>query len=75
MGSVPSDYGTGQPARDCRSVTILAPDTMTSDALSTAVFILGPERGMELIKSLPGIEGVIVDNNGDVHYSEGIEKK
>ena len=32
MGSVPSDYGTGQPARDCRSVTILAPDTMTSDA-------------------------------------------
>ncbi|MCC7202097.1 MAG: FAD:protein FMN transferase [Nitrospirae bacterium] len=63
---------TGYPARGCQSVTILAPDTMTSDALSTAVFVLGPEEGMQLIKSLPGIEGIIVDSNGDVLHSPGI---
>lgn len=63
---------TGYPARGCQSVTILAPDTMTSDALSTAVFVLGPEKGMQLIKSLPGIEGIIVDSNGGVLYSPGI---
>jgi thiamine biosynthesis lipoprotein len=66
------DPKTGYPAKGCQSVTILAPDTMTSDALSTAVFVLGPENGMKLIKSLPGIEGIIVDSNGNVHYSPGI---
>ncbi len=61
--------------KGCQSVTILAPDTMTSDALSTAVFVLGPENGMKLIKGLPGIEGIIVDRHGDVHYSPGISNK
>ncbi|MBI3609555.1 MAG: FAD:protein FMN transferase [Nitrospirae bacterium] len=68
------DPKTGYPARGCRSVSILAPDTMTSDALSTAVFVLGPEKGMTLIKSLPGIEGIIVDDEGHSHYSPGIER-
>lgn len=63
---------TGTPARGCRSVTILAPDTMTSDALSTAVFVLGPENGMKLIELLPGIEGIIVDSEGKVFSSQGI---
>lgn len=66
---------TGMPARGCMSVTILAPDTMTSDALSTAVFVLGPEKGMQLIQGLPGIEGIIVDSNGKIHSSQGIEKR
>ena len=68
------DPKTGYPSRGCQSVTILAPDTMTSDALSTAVFVLGPEDGMRLIKSLSGIEGIIVDSNGHVHYSPGLGK-
>jgi len=69
------DPKTGYPARGCQSVSILAPDTMTSDTLSTAVFILGPEKGMALIKSLPGIEGIIVDAQGQVHYSPGVENR
>lgn len=63
---------TGYPSKECQSVTILAPDTMTSDALSTAVFVLGPEEGMKLIKSLPGIKGIIADDKGNIHYSDGI---
>ncbi|MFQ5735400.1 MAG: FAD:protein FMN transferase [Thermodesulfobacteriota bacterium] len=66
------DPRTGYPARGCRSVTIFAPDTMTSDALSTAVFVLGPEKGMELIEGLPGVEGIIVDANGAVKTSTGV---
>jgi thiamine biosynthesis lipoprotein len=69
------DPKTGYPARRCRSVTILAPDTMTSDALSTAVFVLGPEKGMALIRRLPGVEGIIVDDQGGFHSSPGIEKR
>jgi len=30
---------------------------------------------MKLIRSLTGIEGIIVDNKGNVHYSAGIEKR
>lgn len=66
------DPRTGQPARSCRSVTILAPDTMTSDALSTAVFVLGPVEGMMLIENLSGVEGIIVDAAGAVTSSSGI---
>lgn len=66
------DTKTGYPARGCRSVTILAPDTMTSDALSTAVFVLGPVEGMKLIRRLKGVEGIIVDSAGAVRYSPGI---
>lgn len=67
------DPKTAMPARGCMSVTILAPDTMTSDALSTAVFVLGPDKGMQLIKLLPGIEGIIVDSEGKIQYSPGID--
>lgn len=67
------DVKTGYPAAmGCQSVTILAPDTMTSDALSTAVFVLGPVEGMRLIKRLKGVEGIIVDSNGAVLHSPGI---
>ena len=65
---------TGYPAKGVMSVTILAPDTMTSDALSTTVFVLGPEKGLKLIEMLPGIEGIIVDAKGTPHYSPGIIK-
>lgn len=68
------DPRTGYPAKGCQSVTILAQDTMTSDALSTAVFVLGPGKGVKLIKSIPGIEAIIVDSHGDVDYSGGFER-
>jgi len=48
------------------SVTIIGPDATTTDALSTGVFVLGPEEGMKLIESLPEVEGMII--------SEGMKK-
>jgi thiamine biosynthesis lipoprotein len=36
--------------------TIAAPDAMTADALGVAVSVLGPERGMALAGSLPGVQ-------------------
>jgi len=69
------DPVTGYPARLCQSVTIVAPDTMTSDALSTTVFVLGPEKGMRLIERLKGIEGLIIDMNGKLIYSTGFSER
>jgi len=66
------DPRTGRSARGCRSVTILAPDTMTSDALSTAVFVLGPVDGMALVERLGGVEAIIVDSGGVITTSSGV---
>ncbi len=69
------DPQTGYPARKCRSVTIVAKQAEDADALSTAVFVLGATRGLKLVHSLPGIEAIIVDAEGEVHISKGLQGK
>jgi len=67
---------TGQPARQCQSVTVMAPSAMDADALATTVFILGADRGMALVAKLPAIHALIVDQRGRVllspHWPKGI---
>lgn len=53
------------------SVTILSPDSADADALSTACFVLGPEKGMELIESLDGIEALFVTEDLEQIASSG----
>ncbi len=67
------DPDVGEPARGCRSVTIVAASAMLADALSTGVFIMGPDAGMALIETLPGIEGVIVTSTNQVLISSGLK--
>ncbi len=64
--------GTGKAARAVRSATVLGPNATLTDGLSTSVFVLGVERGMQLIARLPGVEAVIVDAEGRVYYSDGL---
>ena len=54
------------------SVTIRSADAITADALSTAVFSLGAERGIALIEKLPETEAIIVNNIAEVILSSGI---
>jgi thiamine biosynthesis lipoprotein len=67
------DPATGQPARGCRSVTIVADSPLLADGLSTGVFILGPIDGMALIERLPDVEGVIVTAKNEVLVSSGLK--
>jgi len=69
------DPSTGQPARGCRSVTIVADSPLLADGLSTGVFLLGPEAGMALIERLPHVEGVIVSATNEVLVSSGLKGK
>lgn len=64
--------GTGDAARELRSATVIGPDATLTDGLSTAVFVLGVERGMELIGRLPGVEAVLVDGQGRIFHSSGL---
>ena len=63
---------TGWPEQnELASVTILSESSMKGDALATAAFILGREKGLELIESLAGIEAVFIDRDRKVTYSSG----
>ena len=69
------DPDRGEPARGCRSVTIVAERAVLADALSTGVFVLGPTAGMALVEKLPGVEAVIVSSTNDVLISSGLRGK
>ena len=69
------DPFTGYPARGVISVTIKSRDAKTADALSTAVFVLGPEKGMKLIESLEGTEGMLVTEDEKILLSSGLKGK
>jgi thiamine biosynthesis lipoprotein ApbE len=43
------------------------------DPLATALFILGPEKGLTIVKKL-GYEAIFVDDKGRVVMTEGIKK-
>ena len=53
------DPRSGLPAKDCVSVTVVTESALLADAYATAVFVLGHEKGLELIERMPSIEGVI----------------
>lgn len=67
------DPRTLQPARACQSVTVVAKDGVLADGLDTGIFVMGPEKGMALIESLDGVEGVIVGGEGEVYISSGLK--
>ncbi|MEI6645448.1 MAG: FAD:protein FMN transferase [bacterium] len=52
------DARTGRPVRGIAGVTVVAPTAMMADALSTTLFVLGPEKGRELLKHHPDCEAV-----------------
>jgi thiamine biosynthesis lipoprotein len=68
------DPGTGYPARGCQSVSVMAKDAVSTDSFSTAVFVLGPRKGMELLERL-GMEGMIVDREGKMHFTRGMKER
>lgn len=61
------DPHTGYPARRSQSVTVTHPSAAWADALATACFVLGPERGAELIARVPGAAALFVDAQGQLH--------
>ncbi len=65
------DPKNGWPANQTISATVIANTVMDADAVSTALFILGKNKGITLINSLKGFEGMIVSNLGSVTYSSG----
>jgi thiamine biosynthesis lipoprotein len=65
---------SGRPAEGMASVSTIAGDAMTADALSTSVFALGANKGLRLMKDLPSIQGLIVTSDGRKWHADWPQK-
>ncbi len=68
------DPRTGYPAQGVQSVSVYSPSAELSDALDTAFFILGKEVAMNIANQIAEVECIIVDQNNEIFYSNGIQK-
>jgi len=64
---------TGLPASGLIAVTVAAPNAADADALATAVFVLGPDRGLAWVESLAGVEAMVVDASLKTAFSSGFK--
>jgi len=69
------DPATGRSPDQVHSVTILAPDGLTAEALSKTVFVLGAERGLARLESLDEVDAVVVDAQGRLHFTSGLQRR
>lgn len=59
------DPRTGYPTEGLASVSVIAPNAMEADVLSTATFILGAPEGTMFLGGFPGVEGLVVEEEDE----------
>lgn len=62
---------TGYPAEGAQSVTIVASSGLVAEPLGATVFVLGVDKGLKYIQSLPGVEALVIDPQGQIHMTPG----
>lgn len=68
------DPATGQPAwTGLLSVTVVGPSGTVCDALSTALFVMGPERAADYWLAREDFDFLLLHEDGSVTCSEGLE--
>lgn len=69
------DANTGKPSDSgVVSVSIIGGNSMKCDALSTACFILGVDKGLALIEGLEGYEAFFINSKGEFYFTSGIDQ-
>ncbi len=63
---------SGRPVEGVHSATVIGPDAVMTDALSTSVFVMGVDDGLNLIGCLPDYEAIVIDAEGEIYYSIGL---
>jgi thiamine biosynthesis lipoprotein len=63
---------SGLPVEGVHSATVIGPDAVLTDALSTSVFVMGVDEGLKLIACLPDYESIVIDAESQIFYSTGL---
>ncbi|MCP5287296.1 MAG: FAD:protein FMN transferase [Burkholderiaceae bacterium] len=69
------DPATGRSPTALRSVTVIADDGLTAEALSKTLFVGGLEHGMAVLTQVPGADAVVIDAQGRLHFSPGLQAR
>ena len=70
------DPRTGYSSHASSSSSVIAPTCVQADALATAVFVLGPVDGINLVNTIPGVEALIIgyDDPQKIFKSAGVDR-
>lgn len=66
------DPRTGYPSTGIISVSVMTSNAEFADAISTSVFVMGVETGLNFINQLKGVECIIVDDQNKIYESKNI---
>ncbi|HCP38949.1 MAG TPA: thiamine biosynthesis protein ApbE [Verrucomicrobiales bacterium] len=65
------DPRTGLSPVKLSAVSVAAPTALEADSLSTALFVLGPEKAKEMAESMKGVDALFVSKSGDITATDG----
>ena len=60
---------TGFPVKGIKSVSVISQSAELSDALATAVYVMGIDVGLHLVNQLPHVHSIIIDDKNRSFYS------
>ncbi len=63
---------TGLPLRGVKSVTVISPGAELSDALATAVYVMGSDVGMHFINQISAAKCIMIDERNNLLFSKNI---
>jgi len=66
------DPATGDSPMELSSTSVLAPNALQADGLSTAFMVLGAERSLALAATLPGVDALLIGKNGQSWRTPGL---
>ncbi len=72
------DSRTGKPVTGMAGATVVAPTAVLADALSTTLFILGPQRGTDFLRNHPGCDALWIPDtptNLTIYATAGMAKR
>ena len=56
---------TGMPEKNVMSATVIAPTGTEADILSTALCVLGAEKGIAIIRAMKSVEAMCIEKRGE----------
>ncbi|MEP6734007.1 MAG: FAD:protein FMN transferase [Chryseolinea sp.] len=67
------DPKSGKPVTGIKSVTIVSSSAELSDALATAVTVMGVEVGLDFIEQLPGVHALVITDKNKIYTSQHLK--
>lgn len=67
------DPRTGLPIEFIKNVSVLSPNSEFGDALATAISVMGPQAGINMVNRLNGVECIVIDKDDQVYFSNNLK--